>query len=116
MDELQVSARFPDIKRDNLDEFKKLAAEMLEITKGEPGTLQYDYFLNSDETVCMVRETYASSDAHMAHVANMGDRLPRLGELGSGLVDAEVFGSPSPAHSEFFADFNPTVYSYFQGL
>jgi len=116
MDKLQVSARFPNIKRNNLDEFKKLAAEMLEITKGEPGTLQYDYFLNSDETVCMVRETYTNSDAHMAHVAGMGDRLARLMELGGGLVDAEVFGSPSSAHIEAFADFKPTVYSYLQGL
>ena len=116
MDKLQVSATFPDIKPENLSEFKKLAAEMLEITRAEQGTLQYDYFLNSDETVCVVRETYASSDAHMAHVANMGDRLPLLGELGGGLVNAEIFGSPSQAHIEAFADFKPTIYSYFQGL
>ena len=49
MDKLQVSATFPDIKPENLSEFKKLAAEMLEITRAEQGTLQYDYFLNSDE-------------------------------------------------------------------
>jgi len=32
------------------------------------------------------------------------------------VVDAEIFGSPSPAHTEFFADFKPSVYSYLQGL
>jgi hypothetical protein len=56
MDQLQVSARFPRITPENLDEFKRVAAQALEITKGDAGTLQYDWFLNADETVCEVHE------------------------------------------------------------
>jgi quinol monooxygenase YgiN len=114
MDQLQVTATFPRIQRDNLEDFKKLAAEMLEITKGEPGNLQYDYFLSADETVCVVREAYADSDAVLAHLAGMGERLPRLMELGGGL-EVECFGSPSPALLEAAAELKPAVYSYLQG-
>ncbi len=114
MDKLQASARFPNIERDKLNEFKKVAAEMLKITQRERGNLQYDYFLNADETVCVVRETYANSDAVLAHMAGMGELLPRLIELGGGLV-VKVFGSPSPALLEAAAALKPAVYSYLQG-
>ena len=116
MDKLQVSATFPDISPDKLDQFKQLAAEMLELTRGEQGTLQYDFFLNADETTCLIRESYTDSDAHLAHVGNMGERLPQLMELGGGLVDAQIFGNPTAAHREALAGFAPTHYSYLQGL
>lgn len=114
MDKLQASARFPNIERDKLNEFKKVAAELLKITEREQGNLQYDYFLNADETVCVVRETYANSDAVLAHIAGVGGLLPRLIELGGGM-EVEIFGSPSPALLEAAAALKPAVYSYLQG-
>ncbi len=50
MEGLQLTARFPSIPSGNLPEFKKLAAQALEMTKGEAGTLQYDWFFSADET------------------------------------------------------------------
>jgi quinol monooxygenase YgiN len=114
MDTLQVTARFPNIEPDKLVEFKKVAAEMLEITKGEPGNLQYDYFLSADQRECVVREAYASSDAVLAHMAGMGDLLPRLMELGGGM-NVEVFGTPSPTLLDAAAALHPAIYSYLQG-
>ena len=87
---------------------------MLEITKGESGNLQYDYFLNADETVCEVREAYTSSDAVLAHMAGVGQLLARLIELGGGM-EVECFGSPSAALLEAATALHPTVYSYLQG-
>ena len=114
MDKLQISATFPNIAAGKLAEFKKLAAEALEITRGEPGCLQYDWFLNADETVCEVREVYADSDAVLAHMAGMGERLGRLMELGGG-IRIECFGSPSPTLLAAAAGLEPVVYSYLQG-
>jgi hypothetical protein len=114
MDKLQVSATFPNIRPENLDEFKKVAAEALEIARGESGTLQYDFFLSADQTVCVVREAYTSSDAVLAHMGGLGALLGRLIELGGGM-QPEVFGSPSPALVEAAAALKPVVYSYLQG-
>ena len=114
MEKLQISARLPNINPANLSEFKTLAAEALTITSGEPGVLQYDWFLSADETVCEIRETYANSDAVLAHMATMGDLLGRLIELGGGL-EVECFGTPSAALMEAAASMRPTVYSFLQG-
>jgi len=114
VEKLQISARLPNIDPANLSEFKTLAAEALVITKGEPGVLQYDWFLNADETTCEVRETYADSDAVMAHIGAMGDLLGRVIGLGGG-IEIEVFGTPSAALLEAAASFKPTVYSFLQG-
>ena len=85
MEQLQVNATFPSISPDAADEFKQLAAEALATIRGEPGTLQHDWFFSDDGAQCVVRETYASSDAFLAHLAGAGPLLGRLVELGGGL-------------------------------
>jgi quinol monooxygenase YgiN len=114
MEQLQVTATFPNIAAGNLAEFKEAAARALEMTRGEATTLQYDWFFSEDETTCVVRETYADSNAVLSHVANMGELIGKLGELGGGL-EIEVFGDPSAELLEAAAVFKPTVYRYFQG-
>jgi hypothetical protein len=114
MEQLQVTATFPNIAGENLAQFKQLAARALEITKGESGNSQYDWYFNHDETSCVVRETYESSAAVLTHMGNVGELLGRLIELGSGL-ELEVFGSPSAQLMEAAAALQPSVYPYFQG-
>ena len=95
MNRIQVSARFANVSSSNLAEFKKVAAHALEIAKGEPGVLQYDWFFDDTQTVCVVRETYQDSEALLAHITTMGDVLNTLSELGGG-CELEMFGDPSP--------------------
>ena len=114
MEQLQVTATFPNIANENLAQFKQLAAQALVMTRGEPGNSQYDWYFNHDETSCVVRETYESSAAVLAHMGNVGDLLGKLVELGSGL-EIEVFGSPSAELMEAAAALQPSVYPYFQG-
>jgi len=92
---IQVTATMPNIAPANLAEFKEVAGRALELTKGESTALQYDWFLSGDETKCVVRETYADSDAILAHMTNLGEVLGKLAELGGGL-EVEAFGDPSP--------------------
>ena len=54
-DRIQVTARFPSIPPASLGEFKALAARALEITQGESGVLQYDWFFDEDGSACVVR-------------------------------------------------------------
>lgn len=115
MEQLQISATFPSIPSDNLGNFKRLAGECLEIVNAkEPGTLQYDWFFSPDGSQCVVRETYASSDALLTHMGNLGELLGELVAQGGGL-EVDVFGEPSQELLEAAAAFEPAVYSYFQG-
>jgi Antibiotic biosynthesis monooxygenase len=114
MEQLQVSATFPSISPDAADQFKQVAAEALATIRGEPGTLQHDWFFTDDGAQCVVRETYASSDAFLAHLASAGPLLGRLVELGGGL-ELEVFGAPSAALYDAIASFQPRIYGFGQG-
>lgn len=110
MGKLTVVGTFPSIDPAKLSEFKKVAAQAIEIAKGEDATLQYEYFMSADETACVVLETYASSEALLAHMASVGPMVQRLVELAGG-VKADVFGDPSPALVEATAAFKPQIYS-----
>ena len=114
MEQIQVSATFPSISPDDAEQFNRLAAEVLATIRAEPDTLQHDWFFSDDGAQCVVRETYASSDAFLSHLAGAGPRLGRLVELGGGL-ELEVFGAPSAAMRDAVAAFEPRIYSYSQG-
>jgi quinol monooxygenase YgiN len=114
MKNLQLTARFM-IHDGQLEKFKQLAKACMQSTKDkDKGTLQYDWYFNSDETECRVRETYVDSDAILAHIGNLG---PLLGEL-LAISDfyPELYGSPSQALINATAALKPTVYSHFQSM
>jgi quinol monooxygenase YgiN len=113
MSKIQFTATFPNIPPENLGTFKEIAAQQMVATRTEAGSLQYDWFFNDDETKCIVREAYVDSDAVLAHGANVGELLARLGEVG-GAMDLEVFGNPSDDLTAMFAAMNAPVYKPFQ--
>jgi quinol monooxygenase YgiN len=79
MGELWGLARFR-IHEGKLEEFKRLAARSMEIVRTEDtGTLQYEVYLNDDQTECIVLERYRGFDAFIEHGAH-------LGELGQAIV------------------------------
>ena len=82
MNRIQVNAKFANISSSNLAEFKKVAAHALEIAKSEPGVLQYDWFFDDTQTVCVVRETYQDSEALLAHITRTCKGPPRGTERG----------------------------------
>ena len=115
MNRIQVSARFANVSSATLTEFKEAAAEAMDIAKGEPGVLQYDWFFNDNQTVCVVRETYRDSDALLAHIANVGHAFARLVELGGG-CELEMFGDRPAQLGDARAGLRHSVFpTYFQG-
>jgi quinol monooxygenase YgiN len=114
MERIQTTATFPSIAAEALSEFKKLAVELLDAAREEPGTTQYDWFFNSDETQCVVRESFANSDAVLAHMRSAGAQVGRLFELGGGLR-LELFGSPSEELRSALVALDPPVYTFAQG-
>jgi quinol monooxygenase YgiN len=91
--ELLGIARFK-FHEGKVDEFKRLSAQCMEIVRTkDTGTLQYDIYLNDDQSECIVQERYRDSEALMEHTAHLGD----IGEaiLATGSVSGELLGEPS---------------------
>jgi quinol monooxygenase YgiN len=111
MHEIQVSAKFARIPREHLAAFKLVAAEAHAVANLEAGTLQYDWFFNDDETVCVVRETYQDSNALLAHMTNASGVFARLVKVAGG-CELEVFGPRSTELIEASATLRPTAYPH----
>jgi quinol monooxygenase YgiN len=77
-----------------LDEFKRLSAQCMEIVRAkDPGTLQYDTYINDDQSECIVVERFTDSEALIEHGANLADLME--GILATGSFSGELLGEPS---------------------
>jgi quinol monooxygenase YgiN len=91
--ELQGIARFK-FHEGKLEEFKRLSAQCMEIVRThDTGTLQYEIYLNEDQSECIVLERYRDSDALIEHTTNLGDIAEAI--LATGSVSGELLGEPS---------------------
>ncbi len=119
MNELQVSALMK-IREGKLEEFKEQAAEVIrQAREKDTGTLRYDWFLNSDQTECEIREAYVSSEALIEHRVNIGEALDKLFNEFADDHRVVIYGDPSPQ----FVEMGNTQmagrikwYSFLQGL
>ena len=92
--ELQGIARFK-FHEGKLEEFKRLAAQAKEIVQAkDTGTLQYEIYLNDDESECIVLERFRDSEALIEHTANIGDLSEAILAIVS-VVHGELLGEPS---------------------
>jgi quinol monooxygenase YgiN len=93
MSELQGIARFK-IHKGKLDEFKRLSAQLMDIARRkDTGTIQYEIYMNEDQSECIVLERYKNSQALIDHLANQGDLTAAM--LATGSVTGELLGEPS---------------------
>ena len=107
MSELQSVARLK-IHDGKLDEFKRFAAKCAELVRTkDTGTLQYEQYINSDNTECLVFERYRDSQALMDHLKNLGDTMAAILQIG------EICGTPSPELIEQLKDSPVQVYTPF---
>ena len=93
MSELVGIARFK-FHEGNVDEFKRLSAQAMEIVRTkDTGTLQYDIYFNDDQSECIVLERYRDSEALIEHAEHLGDLMEAIPATGS--VSGELLGEPS---------------------
>jgi len=94
MSELLGIARFK-FHPGKREEYLRLSDQAVELVRAkEPGTLQYDLYLNGDRSECMFIERYRDSEAAIAHVANVGHLFaPVLATVS--VVHGELLGEPS---------------------
>ncbi|MBI5949871.1 MAG: antibiotic biosynthesis monooxygenase [Chloroflexi bacterium] len=104
------------INQGKRDELTALIDAMHKVMREkDPGTLTHDWYIDEAGSECVVHEVYASSEAALAHMANVSEQLGRLFELGT-IVSAVVCGDPSPearaALAGFGAKILPTLKTY----
>jgi quinol monooxygenase YgiN len=93
MGELQGIVRFR-FHPGRVEEFKRLSAECLEIVRTEDdGTLQYDTYLDEDETAAVVLERFRDADALILHSRNMAPLMESI--MATGDVAGELLGDLS---------------------
>jgi quinol monooxygenase YgiN len=91
--ELQGIARFK-FDEGKLEEFKRLSAQCMEIVRAkDTGTLQYEIYVNDDQSERIILERYKDSEALIQHAANVGGLMEAI--LATGSVSGELPGEPS---------------------
>ena len=77
-----------------VEEFKRLSAQLMEIARTkDTRTLQYEIYLNDDESEGIVLERYRDSEALIEHGANQGDLSAAI--FATGTFVGEVLGEAS---------------------
>lgn len=95
MTEIQGIARIK-IHDGKLEAFKRVARQCMDVVRTkDTGTLQYELYLNEDETECVVLERYADSESMIQHTTNIGDLMQEM--LSASTITGEVCGAVTPA-------------------
>jgi quinol monooxygenase YgiN len=103
------------IPQGTLVEFKRLAAQAIEIARTmDTGTLQYEIFFNDEESECIVIERYKDSEALMDHAANVADVMANIFATASGTSD--MLGDPSAELRTQVADGNVRLFRSFLSM
>jgi quinol monooxygenase YgiN len=94
MSELLGIARFR-FHEGRREEYLRLSDQAREIVRTkDSGTMQYDLYLNGDQSECMFIERYRDSEAAIEHAANLGHLFAAVLETVT-VVHGELLGEPS---------------------
>jgi quinol monooxygenase YgiN len=107
------------IEEGKIEEYKKLVQDMSRVVEAnEPDTIDYQFYLNrDDETKCIVHETFANSEAVLAHNTGVASQtiLPRIFSV-SRIGRFDVYGNPSEELRKVLTSFSPQFYNLFAGF
>jgi quinol monooxygenase YgiN len=107
------------IEEGKIEEFKKLVQDMSRaVEANEPDTINFRYYLNTAETTkCIVNETYANSEAVLAHINCVASQtiLPNVFSV-SKISRLEVYGNPSEELQNMLISFRPHTYNLLAGF
>lgn len=103
------------IREGKLEEFKRLVAETMEVVRTQdPGTIEYNVYLNAEGTEAFVHERFRDSAAGMAHSANIAGLMQAFLDVAT--ITGEVCGNPTPQLREALEAGGVTVYAPLQSL
>ncbi|HKO40760.1 MAG TPA: antibiotic biosynthesis monooxygenase [Nitrososphaeraceae archaeon] len=115
--QIHVRAEF-NIEKEKIEEFKKLIQDMSRMVENnEPDTINYQFYLNTSETKCMVHETYKNSESTLAHIVGVASKtiLPKIFNI-SKLNRLDVYGNPSEELQKVIASFDSQIFNLSAGF
>jgi quinol monooxygenase YgiN len=100
-----------------LDQFERVAQEMIAGTHKEQGALAYEVFLSADRKRCLLLETYKDASAVLAHCIGpvVQGLVPKLLES-STISSFEVYGDPGPEAAKILAGVGAKILPLWHGL
>ena len=114
MRELQGIARVR-FREGKVEEFKRLSDQAMEIARTkDSGTLQYEIYLNDDQSEGIVLERYRDSEALIEHGANQGDLAAAIFATGS--FSGEVLGQASEELKAKLADSPVRIFTAWKAM
>ena len=113
MEKIHIIARFK-IFDGKLEEFNQGKEECISLTRNEPGALLYDWFLDEENSVCTVIETYKDSSAVLDHAQNVNPALAKLLEIAD--FSGDVFGNVSDEVKNALKEMGITPVPFVGGL
>jgi quinol monooxygenase YgiN len=103
MDEIKGIARVK-FHPGKAEEWKRLTADAMEIVRTrDSGTLQYEIFLNEDESEAVVFERYRDADAALEHFSNISHLMEPI--MATASITGELLGTPNAAMQEQLGKF-----------
>ena len=108
------------IEEAKIEEYKKLVQDMSRMVEAnESDTINYQFYLNRDETKCIVHEKYANSKAVLAQNSAVASQtiLPKIFSVAT-ISRFDVYGNPSEELQKVLKNsgFNPQTYNLFAGF
>ncbi len=104
------------VRDGRLEAGRALMSEMVDLTRNEPGTIGYEWFLSEDGATCHIYERYADSSAVMVHLGNFGakfaDRFLQCFEP----TRLSVYGDPSAEARAGLDGFGARYFEVFGGF
>jgi quinol monooxygenase YgiN len=95
-----------DVEPGKLDELRNVMQDMVALTRSEPGTLSYEWFLSDDGTACHIYERYADPEAVLAHGTTFPENLWERFQTFRP-TRLTVYGKASEALREAISEFRP---------
>ncbi len=106
------------IEEGKTEEYKKIVKELIRtVESSEPNTINYNFYLNRSETICIVNETYINSEAAFAHItgAALQTILPKILNV-SRISQFDLYGNPSEELQNALICFSPQTYNLIAGF
>jgi quinol monooxygenase YgiN len=69
------------INEGQLEALQVLTKDLVKLTQAESGALAYEWSISEDQKSLHIYERYIDSEAALAHLANVGEHLPKLMQL-----------------------------------
>jgi len=80
----------------------------------DTGTLQYEVYLNDDQSECIVLERYTNSEALIAHATHIGDINEAI--MATGSVSGALLGEPSAELRAMMVDSEVRLFTLYQSM